>query len=184
MSKSGRKRRPLWQVKVDATLFRFVDDPRTIRIQQNRLREIQLTGLRMTASYKEGTTGGESITKQERYILDEEACREQIAISQERIKLIDKVLRECFSDEERTFIKLFWLDVPIPDRGAVGTRNRMVIHEVGWLADPDDRRRPGDSFWYWRLNIYDKWWHILFPDMPKGEQTGEYIEHIVLEGER
>ena len=69
MSKSGRKHRPKWQVIVDATIFRYQDDPRTIQIAQNRIKELTLSGIKTTAQYalREGTGGGEATFKEERY---------------------------------------------------------------------------------------------------------------------
>lgn len=186
MSKSGRKHRPAWQTRVDATIFRFVDDPRTIQIAQNRIKELTLTGIKTTAQYtlREGTGGNDSTAKEERYVIELEQLHEQIAISKERVRLVEKIMQEHFSEEERTFIRLFWLDVPIPDRGAIWTRTLTVIHMIGWLRNPDDSRRPGDAFWIWKKRIYQKWWELLFPDLPQDESHVEYVEHIILSEER
>ena len=186
MSKSGRKHRPKWQVMVDATIFRYIDDPRTIQIAQNRIKELTLSGIKTTAQYalREGTGGGEATFKEDRYILELERLHEQIAISKERIRLIDRILQEHFSDEERTFIRLFWLDVPIPDRGAIWTRTLTVIHIIGWLRNPDDRSRPGREFYRWKDRIYSKWWELLYPDLARDESHADYIEVRALERER
>ena len=177
----GRKYRPKWQIQIDAALFRYVDDPTTIRIQEGRLRELRLTGTRTTAAYSlAGGGGGESVTKEERYVLEMEQAEEQIRISQERMRLVSKLYCEHFSAEEQEFIRLFWLDVKPVDRGLIWLRNQAVIGEVGWLRDPEDRRRPSDSFWIWRKRIYNKWWNLLFPDIPKDETGTDYIEHGAL----
>ena len=186
MSKSGRKHRPAWQVKIDAAIYRYCDDPQTIRIAQNRIKELQLTGIKTTAQYvlREGSGGGEATFKEDRYILELEQLHEQIAISKERIRLIDKILAEHFDAEERTFIKLFWLDVPVPDRGAVWTRNLMVIHIIGWLRDPDKKTIPGREYWRWRARIYQKWWELLYPDLPQDEGHADYVEFKAMNVER
>ena len=186
MSKSGRKHRPAWQTKIDAYLYRFVDDPRTIQLAQNRIKELTLTGIKTTAQYvlREGSGGGEATFKEDRYIQELEQAQEQIKISQERIRLIDRIMQEHFSEEERTFIRLFWLDVPIPDRGAIWTRTLTVIHMIGWLRNPDDSRRPGDAFYIWKRRIYQKWWDLLFPDIVQDESHVEYVEFKAMEKER
>lgn len=179
----GRKLRPKWQIVIDAYLFRFASDPTTIRLQEGRLRELRLTGCRTTPVYSlaGGTGGGESVTKEERYVQEIEQAEEQIRISQDRMILVNKLLCDYFSAEEQEFIRLFWLDVKPVDRGLVWIRTRAVIAEVGWLRDPEDRRRPSDSFWLWKKRIYNKWWGLLFPDMPKEETGTDYIEHKSLD---
>ena len=101
MSKSGRKHRPAWQTRVDAAIFRFVDDPRTIQIAQNRIKELTLTGIKTTAQYtlREGTGGNDSTAKEERYVIELEQLHEQIAISKERVRLVEKIMQEHFSEE-------------------------------------------------------------------------------------
>ena len=87
-------------------------------------------------------------------------------------------LQEHFNQEEREFIRLFWLDVPVLDRGLTWIRTQAVIQEIGWLRDPDDRRRPAPNFWAWRLRIYNKWWRLLYPDREKEETPGDYAEQV------
>jgi len=186
MSKAGRKHRPKWHVMVDSVIYRFVDDPQTIRVCENRIREIELTGTKETMQYKilEGSRGNNNTAGQERYVLELEQAQEQLQISSDRIKLIDRMLQQYFSEEERTFINLFWLSVPVPDRGAVWTRTLTVIHQIGWLRDPDDKRRPGDAFYTWKKRIYQKWWDLLYPDMPQEMGESDYIEYKALSAER
>lgn len=180
----GRKHRPKWQIQVDAYLFHYVDDPKTIKAQKLRIRELELSGTRTTAAYelREGSGGGQSITKEERYVIELEQCREQVKISEERRAMVDNLLAEHFSPEEQTFIQLFWFDIKPTDRGLIWTRNKIVIDTIGWLRDPEDYRRPSENYWKWRLRIYNKWWDLLYPDMPKEETKADYIEHTVLEG--
>jgi len=173
----GRKFRPKWQVEIDAYLFQYVDDPKTIRLQAQRIRELELTGTKTTPAYSvRGGAGGETITKEERYVQDMEEAREQIKISRERRRLVESLLKDHFNTEERRFIELFWLTVKPLDRGLIQIRNQAVIREVGWLRDPDRRDRPSDTFYDWRRRIYTKWWQLLWPDKPKEETRGDYIE--------
>ncbi len=176
----GRKLRPVWQIKIDAYIFHYADDPRTIRAQELRIKELELAGTKTIASYdpRYGTGGGGGTTKEERHLLELEHAREQIALCRERIELIDGILQDYFNGEERQFIRLFWLDIAPGDRGLIQVRNHAVIKKIGWLRDPDDRRQPGREFRRWRLRIYNKWWNILFPDMPKENWETGYIEHI------
>ena len=181
----SRKHRPKWHIIVDSVIFRYVDDPRTIRLQQNRIREIELSGAKITADYRlRESAGGEAIPKQERYVLELEQAREQITICKERMRLMNRVLHSCFDDEERKFIDLFWLSVPIPDRGAVWTRNLMVVHEIPWLRDPDKKTIPGQGYYRLRGKIYSTFWEVLFPDREKEQGEADYIEHINLSEER
>ena len=180
--KRGPKKRPKWQIDIDCLLFQYVDDPQTIRLQETRIREMKLTGTRTVASYypREISTTQGRMTKEERYVLALEQCEEQIAICKDRQSLVDKLLREHFNQEEREFIRLFWLDVPVLDRGLTWIRTQAVIQEIGWLRDPDDRRRPAPNFWAWRLRIYNKWWRLLYPDREKEETPGDYAEQVAL----
>lgn len=181
----GRKLRPKWQVMIDAAIFRYCDDPQTIRFQETRLHEIQLAGCRTTPAYSlaGGISGGESVTKEERYVQEIEQAEEQIRISQERMTLVNKLLCDHFSAEEQEFIRLFWLDVKPVDRGLVWLRNKAVIQEIRWFIDPDKRDRPSRDYHRWRLRIYTKWWNLLFPDMPKDDGPTDYIEHGAREKE-
>ena len=181
-SKRGPKKRPEWQIDIDYLLFQYVDDPQTIRLQETRIREMKLTGTSTVASYypREISTPQGRMTKEERYVLDLEQCEEQIAICKDRQALVDKLLQEHFNQEEREFIRLFWLDVPVLDRGLTWIRTQAVIQEIGWLRDPDDRRRPAPNFWAWRLRIYTKWWRLLYPDRVKEETPGDYAEQVAL----
>lgn len=181
----GRKRRPVWQIKIDAFIFHYVDDPATIRAQKLRIRELELTGTKTTGSYElmEGSRGGESTTKEERYVLEMENAREQIEISQERIELVEGLLKSHFTPEERQFIWLYWLGIEAGHRGSTYIRTRAVIDVIGWLRDPDDKRRPSREFRRWRQRIYNKWWEILFPDLPKPQWNEEYVAHIEIERE-
>jgi hypothetical protein len=178
------KRRPKWQIEIDAYLFHYVDDPDTIRAQQQMIREMRLTGTRTTTQHypREVSTPQGRTTKEESYILRMEDAQEQIALCKERRALVDKWLRTHFSPEEREFIRLFWLEVPAQDRGLIRVRNQYVIREIGWLRDPDDRRRPNSNYWEWRKRIYRKWWDLLWPDRAKGEETTEYAVYLAEEG--
>jgi len=197
----GRKLRPKWQIQVDALIFRYCDDPTTIRLQEGRLRELRLTGTSITANYNaitddelealqergycktlvEGSRGGPTVFKADRYVQEIEQAEEQIRISQERMTLVNKLLCGHFSAEEQEFIRLFWLDVKPVDRGLVWLRNKAVIQEIRWFIDPDKRDRPSRDYHRWRLRIYTKWWNLLFPDMPKEETGTDYIEHKSLD---
>lgn len=172
----------VWQLEVDCYLFKYVDDPMTIKAQRSLIKELESTGIRITPTYilREGTTGGETITKEERYVLQLERAREQIEISQERRSLVDSLLQSHFTDEERQFIDLFWLTVKPLDRPLVGIRNRAVTREIGWLRNPDNKDRADRSYWDYRSRIYNRWWSLLFPDLDKDARKMEYAEYMAL----
>jgi hypothetical protein len=181
----GRKLRPKWQIIVDAFLFRYVDDPGTIRAQQNRIKELELTGVKTTPAYSlaGGISGGESVTKEERYVQDLEHAREQIEVCRERRVLVAKMLQEHFNEEEQTFIRLFWLDVKPIERGFIWERNRRVIQEIRWFMDPDKRDRPSDAYYDWRTRIYNKWWTLLWPDRGKDDTKVDHIEQGAMDNQ-
>jgi hypothetical protein len=172
----------VWQLEVDYYLFKYVDDPMTIKAQRSLIKELESTGIRVTPTYilREGTTGGEAITKEERYVQQLERAREQIEISQERRSLVDSLLQSHFTDEERQFIDLFWLTVKPLDRPLVGIRNKAVTREIGWLRNPDNKDRADRSYWDYRSRIYNKWWLLLYPDLEKDTRKMEYAEYMAL----
>lgn len=174
--------RYVWQLEVDCFLFKYVDDPMTIKSQASLIKEMESTGIRVTPTYilREGATGGESITKEERYVQQIERAQAQIGISRERRSLVDGLLQSHFTDEERQFIDLFWLDVKPMDRGLVGIRNRAVTREIGWLRNPTNKNRADRSFWTYRSRIYNKWWLLLYPDLEKDTRKMEYAEYMAL----
>jgi len=164
-----RKIRPKWQNMVDAALFRYVDAPDTIRMNEIRIQEIQADGTRITPVYElmEGSSGGDVTFQPDRYVQELAKCEETIRLCQERILLVNKMLCEHFNAEEQEFIRLFWLDVPPTLRGSIWARNKMVTDEVRWFLDPDKRDRPSRDYFFWRERIYKRWWELLFSDMPK-----------------
>lgn len=179
-----RRYRPQWQVRVDAYLFRYADDPVTIRIQQNLIQEIELSGTRTIALYRPqiSTTSRTTMAQQEKYIITIEDAEKQIAICRQRQKIIDSAMSRHFSTEERLFIRLYWLKVPPEERGLVRVRNHAVISDkrFNWLRNPDDIRRPSREYWRYRYRLYDRWWNLLFPDKPKEETETDYIEEAAL----
>ena len=177
-----RRYRPQWQVRVDAYLFRYADDPTTIRIQQNLIQEIELSGTRTIALYRPqiSTTGRN--TQQEKYIITIEDAKEQITLCKQRQSIISSAMSRYFSAEERLFIRLYWFRVPPEERGLVRVRNHAVISDkrFNWLRNPDDIRRPSREYWRYRYRLYDRWWSLLFPDKPKEEAEVDYIEEAAL----
>lgn len=176
-----RKIRPKWQNMVDAALFRYVDAPDTIRLNEIRIQEIQEDGTRITPVYKtiteeklealremgykgtlDGSSGGEVTFQPDRYVQELAKCEETIRLCQEKILLINKMLCEHFNAEEQEFIRLFWLDVPPTLRGSIWARNKMVTDKVRWFLNPYRPDRPSDSFWTWRKRIYARWNQLLF----------------------
>jgi len=173
-NQTGRKRRPQYMHKVDAYLFRYVDDPETIQAQEIVIRDIRSAGTKITASYSltSGCTGGEVIFKEEQYLLSIERAEEIISLCNARIELINRLISH-FTPEEQEFIKLFWFDVPPDERGYISYRNHVVLDAVPWFRDQDYRAMPGNSFYVWRLRIYKQWYRLLFGEEPRDDEQGE-----------
>jgi hypothetical protein len=154
---------------IDAFLFRYIDDPTTIKAQEIIIQELRQDGTRTTAVYelREGSSGGEVTYQADQYVQEITQAEDIIRVCQERMALINKLYCECFSKEEQEFIRLFWFDIPRIMRGLIWERNREVIKQIRWFMDPEKGDRPSQVYYDWRKRIYGKWWELLFGDAEK-----------------
>ncbi len=151
--------RPEHERKVDHDLFAYRDAHRIIRVQQEKLADLRLTGRKMTATYElsEGGRGGPTNYPEETLAIKITEIEDLIQRKQDYIDAIDEIIADALPEAEyRQFLQLYWLTCS--RHTPIRMRMATVLAEMPFLEYVDRRRcrRRRDQFYDWRNRIYQR----------------------------
>lgn len=154
LAAAGRGRsRPDYEKQVDKILFRYKDNEYTIAYIKAEIAELVLTGRRVVGMYEPVMTRpkGNNESQEEKLVQRKVELEEKLKALYEFQESVRRIIEDGLNDEERLFVRLYWLDVP-PNLRRIKDRKQFVLAGMPYLHDRENDR----TFYNWRNRIYIK----------------------------
>ena len=174
-SRKTNPHRPLpeWKKSVDRDLWEYAKAEFIIKHQEDIIADARADGTKITASYtlQEGSRGGESVYKEESYVIDIDQAERTRQNRIDYRKHIDEAIQFAFHGDrdKETFISRYWWTT---SNRHPYIRIALVLEALPFLGriNRNGQIVPNDNFHKWRQGVYEGLADVLGYDRTvKGE---------------